>query len=152
MRRAHRRLSSAPLIAVAFGLALTVTACTTTTTTTAGTSAGETGSQTPYNYRSLPQKSLRGELVVVASPEVRVNGKASRLSAGSRIRNVSNMIVMATTLTNQRLVVNYTQDLTGQVQDVWILSPAERSLAWPRTTEEAQRWQFDSGRQTWTPR
>jgi hypothetical protein len=43
-------------------------------------------------------------------------------------------------------------DLTGQVQDVWILGPNERNLAWPRTVEEAQRWEFDTGRQAWTPR
>ncbi len=150
MRRASRCLSPAPLVAVAFGFALAVAGC--STSTTSGAPANTTAPQAPYNYRSLPQKSLRGELVVVVAPEVRINGKPSRLSAGSRVRNESNMIVMATTLTNQRLVVNYTQDLTGQVQDVWILSPGERSLAWPRTAEEAQRWQFDSGRQAWTPR
>jgi hypothetical protein len=105
-----------------------------------------------YNARSLPQRSLRGELVVTAAPEVRVNGKAARLSAGSKIRNEGNMIVMATTLTNQRLIVNYTLDIAGQVQDVWILGANERAQAWPRTAEEAQRWEFDPNRQAWNPR
>ncbi len=105
-----------------------------------------------YNHRSFPQRSLRGELIVTAAPEVRVNGKTTRLSAGSKIRNEGNMIVMATTVTNQRLVVNYTFDLAGQIQDVWILSANERSLAWPRTPEEAQRWAFDPNRQAWVPR
>jgi hypothetical protein len=146
MRRAPRRLISIPLVLAGVCIA----AC--STTSSSGSSAGTTAAQAPYNYRSLPQRSLRGELVVVAAPEVRVNGKTTRLSAGSRIRNEGNMIVMATTLTNQRLIVNYTMDLTGQVQDVWILGPNERNLAWPRTAEEAQRWEFDTGRQAWTPR
>jgi hypothetical protein len=146
MRRAPRRLMSISLVPLA---AVCMAAC---STTTSGSSAGTPAAQAPYNYRSLPQRSLRGELVVVAAPEVRVNGKSTRLSAGSRIRNEGNMIVMATTLTNQRFVVNYTLDFAGQVQDVWILSPNERNLAWPRTAEEAQRWEFDTGRQAWTPR
>jgi hypothetical protein len=145
MRRASRCLFSIPLVLAA----LCIAAC---STTSSGPSGGTPAAQAPYNYRSLPQRSLRGELVVIAAPEVRVNGKTTRLSAGSRIRNEGNMIVMATTLTNQRLVVNYTMDLTGQVQDVWILGPNERNLAWPRTVEEAQRWEFDTGRQAWTPR
>ncbi len=105
-----------------------------------------------YNYRSFPVRALRGELIVVAAPEVRVNGKPSRLSPGSRIRNETNMIVMASTLTNQRVVVNYTFDLTGQIQDIWILSSNERSLTWPRTVEESQRWAYDQNRGAWTPR
>ena len=150
MRRAPRRLLSTSLVAIA---ALCAAGCSTTSSSSGGSAAGtSSAAPAPYNYRSLPQRSLRGDLVVIAAPEVQVNGKPTRLSAGSRIRNEGNMIVMPTTLTNQRLVVNYTMDLAGQVQDVWILSPAERSLSWPRTAEEAQRWVFDTTRQAWTPR
>jgi hypothetical protein len=107
------------------------------------------GTTQTYNYRALPQKSLRGELIVVAAPDIRLNGKPSRLAPGSRIHGENNAIVMATTLTNQRLAINYTVDLAGQVQDVWILSEPERRVAWPRTSEESLRWEFDPNRNGW---
>ncbi len=134
------------------GLCVSISVASLSVTGGCASSTSGPGAASQYNYRSLPQKSLRGELVVVATPDIRVNGRTARLAPGSRIRSENNAIVMATTLTNQRLIVNYTVDLAGQLQDVWILNPAERETVWPRTAEEAQRWEFDVNRQTWTPK
>lgn len=40
---------------------------------------------------------------------------------------------------------------TGQLQDVWVLTPDEIARKpWPTTEKEAQAWQFNFYTQTWT--
>jgi hypothetical protein len=53
-------------------------------------------------------------------------------------------------LTGSKLVVHYTLDADGQVQDVWILTADELAKRpWPKTVLEAQAWTFDFATQTW---
>ncbi|WP_309682345.1 hypothetical protein [Polaromonas sp.] len=75
--------------------------------------------------RQFPKAALRAELVVLAPPEITLNGKPERLSPGSRIRDASDQAVLSGQLVNQRLAVNYLRDNTGLVQQVWILSSEE---------------------------
>jgi hypothetical protein len=101
--------------------------------------------------RNFPATALRGELVVTAPPEVRLNGAPARLSPGARIRAEDNMLQMSGALVGRTLKVNYTLDLGGMVHDVWILRAEElRMRPWPRTTAEASAWQFDPVLQTWS--
>ena len=101
--------------------------------------------------RNFPPTALRGELLVGTPPMVSLNGDASQLAPGARIRGQNNMLQMSGSLEGSRLVVNYTLDMSGQIYDVWILTPEEaRKRPWPKTMLDAQAWLFDFGAQTWT--
>jgi hypothetical protein len=101
--------------------------------------------------RLFERTALRGELVVKAPPEALLNGKPVRLAPGSRIRNPQNMVQLSGTLLEQKLLVHYTLDGFGEVQNVWILSEAEAAKQpWPRSAAEAQAWIFDPTLQRWS--
>jgi hypothetical protein len=102
--------------------------------------------------RTFPQNTLRGAMVFGDFPQITLNGQLTSLAPGSRVRDQGNMIVMASSLSGGRWLVNYTVDIGGaQVKDVWILSPEEAAVRpWPTTLEQAQTWIFDSATQTWT--
>lgn len=100
--------------------------------------------------RPFTAQALRGELIVTAPPEVRVNGQPARLAPGARIRGADNMLQLSGTLVNQRLLVHYTVDIGGQLRDIWVLTPAEAARPWPVTPQQAQAWRFDPGTQTWS--
>ena len=90
-------------------------------------------------------------MVFLNSPEVQINGQATRLSPGSRIRNQQNMMVLPGSLAGQKWRVNYTlDDVSGQIKDVWILDPDEaEKKPWPQTLQEAGNWRFDFAAQRW---
>ena len=77
------------------------------------------------NVRNFPQTAFRGQLQVTGAPEALVDGKPDRLSPGSVIRDINNMLVLPGAVTGAKLLVNYTRDNIGQVQQVWILNPEE---------------------------
>ena len=103
--------------------------------------------------RNFPATALRGEIVGSQPPELLLNGRPARLSPGARIRDEANLLQVSSVLAGQRLVVHYTVDLSGQVSEVWILTPDEAAKKpWPTTPAEAQRWLFDAPAQTWSKR
>ncbi len=77
------------------------------------------------NIRNFPKTAFRGQLQVTGAPDALMDGKTDRLSPGSTIRDINNMLVLPGAVTGTRLVVNYTRDNTGLVQRVWILNPEE---------------------------
>ncbi len=77
------------------------------------------------NIRNFPANAKRGEMNVVAPPMITMNGQPDRLSPGARIQNMNRMLVLTGSLVNQPVVVNYTRDNLGQVQQVWILNSEE---------------------------
>ncbi|CDS53710.1 FIG00931619: hypothetical protein [Polaromonas sp. CG9_12] len=83
--------------------------------------------------RQFPAAALRGEMVVLAPPVITLDGKADRLSPGSRLRDANNLLVMSGALVNQKVVVNYLRENAGNVHEVWILSSAEARLKRPNT-------------------
>ena len=83
------------------------------------------------NIRKFPTNAKRGELVVFSAPDVSIDGKADRFAPGVRIRDASNALVLSSTLVNTRLVVNYTRDNIGLVQNVWVLTTEEASSTIP---------------------
>lgn len=98
----------------------------------------------------IPPQSLRGEAVFGLPPELKLNDQVARLSPASRIRGQSNTLLMSGTLSGQTWTVNYTLDpYTGQVQDIWLLTPEEAARRWPKTREEATTWSFDPISQSW---
>jgi hypothetical protein len=119
---------------------------------TALVACGSTTSVAPQTQRSFPQNTLRGAMVFGEYPQVAVNGNATLLSPGSRVRDQDNRIVQAASLTGARMLVHYTLG-TGstQVQHVWILRPEEAAISpWPSTLDQAQSWAYDAGTMTWT--
>ena len=102
--------------------------------------------------RSFPQNALRGAIVFGDDRQITLNGRAASLSPGARVRNEGNMIVMATSLTGAKWLVNYTLDIGGgQVREVWILRPEEAAIRpWPTTLEQAQSWTYDATTMSWT--
>ena len=83
--------------------------------------------------RQFPPAALRGEMVVVAPPDITLDGKADRLSPGSRIRGTDNLLVMSGALVNQKVVVNYLRERAGNVHEVWILNAEEARLKRPNS-------------------
>ena len=103
--------------------------------------------------RPFPANALRGALQVTQAPELQLNSQPARLSPGARIRGTDNMLQLSASLTGQSLLVHYTQDPSGLVHEVWILTPDEAARKpWPSTAAEAQRWEFNPAAQTWTRR
>jgi hypothetical protein len=103
--------------------------------------------------RQFPAQALRGDLTVLQPPDVQLNDGAARLSPGARIRGMDNMLQMSGSLIGQKLRVHYTLDASGNLRDVWVLTPDEaRREPWPKTPAEAERWFFDWSAQTWTKR
>jgi hypothetical protein len=101
--------------------------------------------------RQFPQNALRGELVIEAPPEVRLNGRLAQLAPAARIRTQTNMVELSGALIGARLIVNYTLDPLDLVKDVWILSPEEAAKRpWPTTPQQAQSWVFDPVAQVWS--
>jgi len=78
--------------------------------------------------RNFPVGTLRGKFMVVAAPEIRLDGQPDRLSPGARIRSAENMVVTTGAITGQNLLVNYTRDPAGLVREVWVLTPTEASV------------------------
>ncbi len=87
------------------------------------------------NIRKFPPDARRGELVVLSAPDASMDGKADRLSPGVRIRDANNALVLSGTLANAKLLVNYTRDNTGLLQNIWVLSPEEAKLKMPGQPE-----------------
>ena len=75
--------------------------------------------------REAPKDVRPGRLVVTAAPEITLDGKPDRLSPGSRIRNLNNLLVMSASITGQDIPVVYRRDAAGLVHEVWVLTPDE---------------------------
>jgi hypothetical protein len=75
--------------------------------------------------RSAPKDVVLGRLVVTAPPQITIDGKPDRLSPGSRIRDLNNMVVLSGGIVGQALPVVYRRDAAGLVHEVWILTPEE---------------------------
>jgi hypothetical protein len=101
--------------------------------------------------RGFPANALRGEIAFGQPPEVMLNGQPVRLAPASRIRGTNNLLVMSGALAGKKAIVNYTLDPLGLVQDVWILTDAERAKQpWPTKAADAKAWSFDPVAQVWT--
>ena len=55
--------------------------------------------------RNFPQNALRGEIMIGTPPEITLNGAATRLAPGARIRNQNNLLEMSGALVGNKFVV-----------------------------------------------
>ena len=88
-------------------------------------SFGDTNGQPVTTVRKFPANAVRGEMQLLAAPDVRIDGKPDRLSPGIRIRDINNNLILSSIVSGQKLVVNYVRDNTGLVQLVWVLNTEE---------------------------
>lgn len=101
-------------------------------------------------HRTFPANALRGELVITQFPDALLNGKPARLAPGARVKGDTNLWIAPAGLAGQKLVVHYTVETSGLLQDVWVLNPVElANKPWPATPAEAASWTFIPGNQTW---
>lgn len=81
--------------------------------------------------RPFPANAKRGEMSPGRYPEIVIDGKTRRLSVGARIWSQKNLLVLPAYLKGDDLTVNYTEDFQGEINRVWILTPAEASRPLP---------------------
>jgi len=77
--------------------------------------------------RPFPATAKRGAMTPGYYPEITMDGKTRRLSPGARIWNQNNTIDMPTALRGSDMVVNYTENSAGEIDNVWILTADEAS-------------------------
>jgi hypothetical protein len=77
--------------------------------------------------RPFPQNTKRGTMTPSNYPEIVIDGQSRRLAPGARIWSADNLIEMPAALRGNNLPVNYTEDMQGAVDRVWILGPEEAS-------------------------
>ncbi len=81
--------------------------------------------------RPFPGNVRRASLVITDYPQVQIDGKASRLTNGARIWSTDNLTVIPNALGSSAHIVNYTTDIEGAIDRVWLLSPAEAAVRLP---------------------
>ena len=86
--------------------------------------------------RLFPPGVKRGTMSAVEFPAVSLNGSQRKLSPGAWIRNENNTIDMPVTLRGREFTVNYTENPHGDIDRVWILSPAEASVPLPKQPQQ----------------
>ena len=77
--------------------------------------------------RSAPKDVVLGQLTVTRPPEITLDGKPDRLSPGSRIRDLNNMLVLSGGIVGKTFPVVYRRDAAGLVHEAWILTAEEYS-------------------------
>lgn len=75
--------------------------------------------------RSAPKDVVLGRITVTAPPQITLDGKPDRLSPGSRIRDLNNMLVLSATIVGKPMPVVYRRDAAGLVHEVWQLTEDE---------------------------
>jgi hypothetical protein len=75
--------------------------------------------------REAPKDVVLALMVVVAPPQITINGQPDRLSPGSRIRDLNNMLVLSGGIVGKTLPVVYRRDAAGLVHEAWILTQDE---------------------------
>ncbi len=75
--------------------------------------------------RPLPYNGTVGTLSISALPAIVIDGQTHKLTAGAQIRNDKNLIVQTATLKGADVKVLYNLNKLGQVDRIWILTPAE---------------------------
>ncbi len=85
----------------------------------------QTQNEAAAGGRYFPAGTLRGRMVMGAMPEILLDGKPERLAPGARIYSAQRMLVTPSAIAGQELVINYRREGTGQIREIWILTPQE---------------------------
>jgi hypothetical protein len=74
--------------------------------------------------REFPAHAKRGRMTPGYFPELTIDGKLRRLSPAGRIFNQENLVESMAALRGS-YIVNYTEDANGDIDRIWLLTPAE---------------------------
>ncbi|WEF32920.1 hypothetical protein [Pseudoduganella chitinolytica] len=75
--------------------------------------------------RVFPPEAKRGALTPGWFPDITLDGKPRRLAPAARIFNQDNLVELPAALRGRDLPVYYTENGDGDVDRVWLLTPAE---------------------------
>lgn len=75
--------------------------------------------------RPFPANAKRGKLTAGYAPDIYIDGKLRQLSPAARIVSEENMTITPGSLREKDVVVNYTEDMNGLIDRVWILTREE---------------------------
>jgi len=75
--------------------------------------------------RNFPQDAKRGEMKAFQYPYMKIGGKKLHMSAGSRIYNEQNLIIMPSSLQKQTAQIMFSTDIGGEISEVWLLTAEE---------------------------
>jgi hypothetical protein len=75
--------------------------------------------------RNFPQKATRGDMTAFKYPYMKIGDKSLRMSAGSRIFNERNFIIMPASLQKQTAPVMFITDMRGELSEIWLLTAEE---------------------------
>jgi hypothetical protein len=78
--------------------------------------------------RPFPANAKRGKISFGYAPDIAIDGKPRQLSPAARIFSDENLTVVPNMLADAVFIVNYTEDMNGNVDRVWILTPEEARL------------------------
>ena len=96
-------------------------------------------------------KDLRECRVDTHNPAVAISQDNSLWNPREQFAESCPLLLEFVAQAGQRLQVNYTLDLNGQILDVWILTPQERDRKpWPENIEQARKWVFNADAQAWS--
>jgi len=87
--------------------------------------------------RPFPANVLRGKMTPGYFPDVKIDGVARRLAPAARIFNRDNLIEMLAAVRGADIVVNYTVDMNGDIDRIWILTADEAAQQVPTAAEAA---------------
>jgi hypothetical protein len=83
------------------------------------------GATQAFAERTFPEQAKRGELKAYEYPSMKIGDHVFRLSAGSRIFNQQNLIIMPASLLVQTAPVMYMLDTSGDLSRIWLLTGDE---------------------------
>jgi hypothetical protein len=84
--------------------------------------------------RPFPETAQRATMSSLSTyPIIQLNKKKRTLSVGARIWNQQNMIEMPSYIQGTSFTVNYTEDMNGDIDRVWILTPQEAKKSLPQS-------------------
>lgn len=75
--------------------------------------------------RPFPPNAKRGKMTPAYAPDIYIDGKLRQLSPAARIVSDDNMTVTPASLREKDILVNYTEDMNGLIDRVWILTREE---------------------------
>jgi hypothetical protein len=78
--------------------------------------------------RPFPPSAKRGKISFGYAPDIAIDGKPRQLSPAARIFSDENLTVVPNMLADAVFIVNYTEDMNGNIDRVWILTPEEARL------------------------
>lgn len=82
--------------------------------------------------RPFPPNAKRGTMTPgYAPPDITIDGKARQMSPAARIFSEENLTVVPSSLGGKDIVVNYTEDMNGNIDRVWILTREEARMKAP---------------------